>query len=63
MIELVPLPLFIIMPFTGEPGIMTVCGEPGEPVTRPPPRDVVTLEGEVGGLAGTMGWKAGGAMD
>jgi hypothetical protein len=60
MIELVPLPLFSIIPFTGEPGIMIIRGEPGDPVTRPPPRDVVTLEGEVGGLDGAMGWKIAG---
>jgi hypothetical protein len=58
MIELVPLPLFIIVPGTADPGVMTVCGEPGDPVTRPGPRDVPTLEdGAMGALEGAMGWK------
>jgi hypothetical protein len=45
MIELVPLPLFSIMPLTGEPGIMTDCAAPAPPVTRPGAGDVLTLDG------------------
>lgn len=58
---LVPLPLFIIVPGTGEPGMMTICGEPGFPVTSAAPRDVVTPDGgtmlgaDVGGGATTIG--------
>jgi hypothetical protein len=42
MIVLVPLPLFISIPGTAEPGMVIVWGEPGFPVTRPVPREVVT---------------------
>jgi hypothetical protein len=49
MIVLVPLPLFIIIPGTGEPGIMIICGPPGLPVTSPDPRGVVTLGGATTG--------------
>jgi hypothetical protein len=43
MIVLVPLPLFSIMPCTGEPGIMIDCDPALDPVTRPGPPDVDTL--------------------
>ena len=42
MIVLVPLPLLMSVPGMAEPGIVTICGEPGLPVTRPAPRDVLT---------------------
>jgi hypothetical protein len=42
MIVLVPLPLLMSVPGTAEPGIVTICGEPGLPVTKPVPRDVLT---------------------
>jgi hypothetical protein len=42
MIVLVPLPLLMSVPGTAEPGIVTICGEPGFPVTRPAPREVLT---------------------
>ena len=45
---LVPLPLFSIIPLTGEPGIMTDCVAPEVPVTRPGPPKVITLD-EAGG--------------
>jgi hypothetical protein len=47
IIVLVPLPLFINVPLTGEPGIMTDSGEPAVPVTRPGPREVVIDDGIV----------------
>jgi hypothetical protein len=65
MIVLVPLPLLMSVPGTAEPGMVTICGEPGFPVTRPAPREVVTpcvvviLGGGVTGGAMTGG---GGAM-
>jgi hypothetical protein len=42
MIVLVPLPLLMSIPGTAEPGIVTICGDPGLPVTSPAPREVVT---------------------
>ena len=49
MIVLVPLPLLMSIPGTAEPGSVIIWGEPGLPVTRPVPRDVV-MDGV--GLAG-----------
>jgi hypothetical protein len=43
-----PLPLFSIIPLTGEPGIMIDCVAPEVPVTRPGPREVITLEDNAG---------------
>jgi hypothetical protein len=45
IIVLVPLPLFISVPLTAEPGTMTDSGEPAVPVTRPGPREVVMDKG------------------
>jgi hypothetical protein len=45
IIVLVPLPLFISVPLTGEPGTMTDSDEPEDPVTRPGPREVVIEDG------------------
>jgi hypothetical protein len=62
MIELVPLPLLNTVPGIGEPGIMIVCGPPGDPVTRPAPRDVATLGGAVtveGEEGATGDWNPG----
>ncbi len=44
MIVLVPLPLFSIIPGTGEPGIMIDDVAPA-PLTNPGPLSVVTLAG------------------
>jgi hypothetical protein len=51
--ELVPLPLLMSMPGTAEPGIVTICGDPELPVTKPAPRDVM-MPG-----AGVMPWTGG----
>jgi hypothetical protein len=53
MIVLVPLPLFNIIPPTGEPGIMTDCVAPALPVTRPGPREVITPDGAAGDSGAT----------
>jgi hypothetical protein len=45
IIVLVPLPLFISVPLTAEPGTMTDSGEPAVPVTRAGPREVVIEDG------------------
>jgi hypothetical protein len=63
MIELVPLPLFRSIPGTAEPGIVTICGDPGLPDTRPAPREVLTpADGDTLGDNAAGGVKtAGGA--
>jgi hypothetical protein len=40
-----PLPLFVMVPPTGDPGTMTPCDEPAVPLTIPGPREVVTAPG------------------
>ena len=61
MIVLVPLPLSSSMPGMGDPGIMIVCGNPGVPLTRPGPREVVALDGAVMGEGGADSDADGGA--
>jgi hypothetical protein len=66
MIVLVPLPLLMSIPGTAEPGSVIICGDPGLPVTRPVPRDVV-MDGVVDmdgvGVAGGATTGGGGAKD
>jgi hypothetical protein len=45
--------LFISVPGTADPGIMTDSPPPEEPVTNAGPRDVVTV------VDGTIGWGSG----
>jgi hypothetical protein len=65
MIVLVPLPLLRSIPGTAEPGTVTICGEPGFPVTSPAPREVLTPGVVVivgGGVAGGATTGGGDAM-